>query len=102
TALAVIDVTTALGELAIACRHTRPQLDDSAAFQVERGRHPVVEAALAGDHAHPFVPNDCDLSPGGIGRLWLVTGPNMAGEKDLPLHKGRLALLAPRGKFCAA
>src|SRR3569832_2325605 len=80
TALAIIDVTTALGELAGAARHTRPTIDDSATFKIERGRHPVVEAALAGDHAHPFVPNDCDLSPGGIGRLRLVTGPNMAGR----------------------
>ena len=29
---------------------------EDAAFRVEAGRHPVVEAALAGEHA--FVPND--------------------------------------------
>jgi DNA mismatch repair protein MutS len=101
-ALAVIDVTIALGELAIACRHTRPVIDDGTTFHIERGRHPVVEAALAGDHAHPFVPNDCDLSPEGIGRLWLVTGPNMAGKSTFLRQNALIAILAQAGAFVPA
>ncbi|HEX4303348.1 MAG TPA: DNA mismatch repair protein MutS [Rhizomicrobium sp.] len=101
-ALAVIDVACALGELAIAARHTRPRIDGSTTFNIERGRHPVVEAALAGDHAHPFVPNDCDLSPGGIGRLWLVTGPNMAGKSTFLRQNALIAILAQAGAFVPA
>jgi DNA mismatch repair protein MutS len=101
-ALAVIDVSAALGELAVAARHTRPQIDDSLAFHIERGRHPVVEAALAGDHAHPFVPNDCDLSAEGIGRLWLVTGPNMAGKSTFLRQNALIAILAQAGAFVPA
>ncbi len=102
SALAVIDVDTALGELAVAGRHVRPTIDGSAAFKIVRGRHPVVEAALAGDHAHPFVPNDCDLSPGGIGRLWLVTGPNMAGKSTFLRQNALIAILAQAGAFVPA
>ncbi|HEY0303059.1 MAG TPA: DNA mismatch repair protein MutS [Rhizomicrobium sp.] len=102
TALAVIDVAAALGELAVAARHTRPVIDDSVTFNIVRGRHPVVEAALAGDHAHPFVPNDCDLSPGGIGRLWLVTGPNMAGKSTFLRQNAAVAILAQAGAFVPA
>ena len=98
TALAVIDVTTALGELAIAARHTRPKIDDSAAFQIERGRHPVVEAALAGDHAHPFVPNDCDCRRA----AGLVTGPNMAGKSTFLRQNALIAILAQAGAFVPA
>jgi len=101
-ALAVIDVATALAELAAAARHTRPVIDNSLAFHIERGRHPVVEAALAGDHANPFVPNDCDLSPGGIGRLWLVTGPNMAGKSTFLRQNALIAILAQAGAFVPA
>jgi DNA mismatch repair protein MutS len=101
-ALAVIDVNCALAELAIAGRHVRPAIDDSLAFDIQRGRHPVVEAALAGDHAHPFVPNDCDLSPGGIGRLWLVTGPNMAGKSTFLRQNALIAILAQAGAFVPA
>jgi len=101
-ALAVIDVATALAELAVAARHTRPRIDTSLAFRIERGRHPVVEAALAGSHEHPFVPNDCDLSPGGIGRLWLVTGPNMAGKSTFLRQNALIAIMAQAGAFVPA
>ena len=101
-ALAVIDVDTALGELAIASRHTRPVIDTSLNFAIARGRHPVVEAALAGDHAHPFVPNDCDLSSESIGRLWLVTGPNMAGKSTFLRQNALIAIMAQAGAFVPA
>src|SRR6202789_2437108 len=78
-ALARLDVACALGELAVACHHVRPKVDDSLAFKIVRGRHPIVETALAADHASPFVPNDCDLSPEWNGRLWLVPRPKRAG-----------------------
>src|SRR5262249_58693697 len=81
-ALAALDAATALADLAAGERWCRPLVDDSGAFDVRQGRHPVVEAALARGHDAAFVPNDCDLSE--RQRLWLVTGPNMAGEKTLP------------------
>ena len=102
TALAVIDVASSLGELAVATRLTRPVMDDSTGFRIVRGRHPVVEAALAGASAHPFVPNDCDLSPDGIGRLWLVTGPNMAGKSTFLRQNALIAILAQAGAFVPA
>ncbi|HEX3675711.1 MAG TPA: DNA mismatch repair protein MutS [Rhizomicrobium sp.] len=101
-ALARIDVATALGELAIACRHVRPKVDDSAVFKIVRGRHAVVEAALAADHANPFVANDCDLSPDAAGRIWLVTGPNMAGKSTFLRQNALLAILAQVGAFVPA
>src|SRR6476469_1480810 len=52
----------ALAQLAAERDYARPQVDDSHAFVVEGGRHPVVEQALSHDGA-PFVANDCDLSP---------------------------------------
>jgi DNA mismatch repair protein MutS len=101
-ALAVIDVAVSLAELAVATRQVRPKIDTSLAFHIERGRHPVVEAALAGDHAHPFVPNDCDLWDKGIGRLWLVTGPNMAGKSTFLRQNALIAILAQAGAFVPA
>src|SRR5262249_50618320 len=61
-ALAVIDVATALAQLAVEHRYVRPQIDASLDFVIDGGRHPVVEQMLAGDGG-PFVANDCDLSP---------------------------------------
>jgi DNA mismatch repair protein MutS len=101
-ALAVLDVASALGELAVAKNYARPKIDTSLNFKIIRGRHPVVEAALASEHAGAFVPNDCDLSPGAKGRLWLVTGPNMAGKSTFLRQNALIAILAQAGSFVPA
>jgi DNA mismatch repair protein MutS len=101
-ALGVLDVASSLGELAIAARYVRPRIDNGLSFHITRGRHPVVEAALAAANAGPFVPNDCDLSPNAKGRLWLVTGPNMAGKSTFLRQNALIAILAQMGSFVPA
>jgi DNA mismatch repair protein MutS len=103
-ALAVIDVATALAQLAAERHYTRPQIDASLDFVVEGGRHPVVEQMLAGDGG-PFVANDCDLSPPpsvANGRIYLVTGPNMAGKSTYLRQNALVAILAQMGSFVPA
>ncbi|MBV8799047.1 MAG: DNA mismatch repair protein MutS [Alphaproteobacteria bacterium] len=102
SALARIDVAAALAELAIERRYVRPKIDDTLAFKIVRGRHPVVEPALKAEKTTPFVPNDCDLSPERPGRLWLVTGPNMAGKSTFLRQNALLAILAQVGSFVPA
>ena len=99
-ALAVLDVTAALAELAVSRRYVRPVVDDSLAFSITGGRHPVVEAALEAGHEAGFVPNDCALSP--EQRLWLVTGPNMAGKSTFLRQNALIAVLAQIGSFVPA
>ncbi|MGD0193208.1 MAG: DNA mismatch repair protein MutS [Rhizomicrobium sp.] len=101
-ALARFDVVTALAEFAVKERHARPIIDDGLSFAITRGRHPVVEAALAAAHSGPFVPNDCDLSPDARGRIWLVTGPNMAGKSTFLRQNALIAILAQMGAFVPA
>ena len=101
-ALSVFDVSVALAELAVAARYVRPSLDNGLGFKITRGRHPVVEAALRADNARGFVPNDCDLSPNAKGRLWLVTGPNMAGKSTFLRQNALIAILAQMGSFVPA
>jgi DNA mismatch repair protein MutS len=101
-ALGTLDVAASLGELAIAARYVRPTVDNGLKFAIQRGRHPVVEAALQAANAGPFVPNDCDLSPNAKGRLWLVTGPNMAGKSTFLRQNALIAILAQMGSFVPA
>jgi len=103
-ALAVLDVATALAQLAVERHYTRPQIDASLDFVIEGGRHPVVEQMLAGDGG-PFVANDCDLSPpasAANGRIYLVTGPNMAGKSTYLRQNALIAILAQMGSFVPA
>src|SRR5260370_12011900 len=53
----------------------------------------------------PFVANDCDLSPpaeASAGRIWLLTGPNMAGKSTFLRQNALIAILAQMGSFVPA
>jgi len=103
-ALSVLDIESALATLALERDYTRPEVDSSLAFTVVGGRHPVVEQALV-TSGGPFVANNCDLSPprdATAGRIWLVTGPNMAGKSTFLRQNALIAVLAQMGSFVPA
>ncbi|HEY5279875.1 MAG TPA: DNA mismatch repair protein MutS, partial [Pseudolabrys sp.] len=103
-ALAVFDVAGALATLAAERGYARPEINDGLAFVIEGGRHPVVEQALSRDGT-PFVANDCDLSPPQdteAGRIWLITGPNMAGKSTFLRQNALIAILAQMGSYVPA
>ncbi|MCF3627836.1 DNA mismatch repair protein MutS [Thalassospiraceae bacterium LMO-SO8] len=109
-ALARLDVAAALGALAAERRYARPLVDASKIFRIEGGRHPVVEAALSRQGDGAFVANDCDLTPadeagggdGPGGRLWVLTGPNMAGKSTFLRQNALIAVMAQMGAFVPA
>lgn len=98
TALSRLDVASGLAELAIDRRYVRPIVDDGLGFLITGGRHPVVEA-LAKDGAG-FVANDCSLED--EQRLWLITGPNMAGKSTFLRQNALITLLAQMGSYVPA
>jgi len=98
--LAAIDVFAGLAELAFRRRYARPLVDNSLSFDIEKGRHPVVEAALASSTHQPFIGNDCNVSE--RERLWLLTGPNMAGKSTFLRQNALIAILAQMGSFVPA
>ncbi len=100
-ALAEVDLTAGLATLAADEGWTRPRIDDGRAFEIEGGRHPVVEAALRRE-GRGFAPNDCRLEEGERGAIWLLTGPNMAGKSTFLRQNAIIALLAQSGAFVPA
>lgn len=99
-ALADIDVMSSLALLAEENRWVRPVLTNGLDFDIKGGRHPVVEAALSKEKA-AFVPNDCFLGADD-NRLWLLTGPNMAGKSTFLRQNALIAVLAQMGSFVPA
>ncbi len=97
-ALAEFDLAASLAHLAVSENWVRPKVDDSRAFEIVGGRHPVVETALQKDGA-PFIANDCTLTDAPI---WLLTGPNMAGKSTFLRQNALLAVLAQMGSFVPA
>lgn len=96
--LSVVDVASALGELAVDADYCRPEVDDSAHLSVVDGRHPVVEKLAASGR---FVPNDLALEARSE-HLWLISGPNMAGKSTFLRQVALLVILAQMGSFVPA
>src|SRR5690606_32637613 len=96
TAAALARLDVAAGQAAGAAEGggCRPQLGGHACVEVDGGRHPVVEAALAAANGpgggERFVANDCRLGPDD--RLWLIGGPNMGGKSTF-LRQNALIVL---------
>ncbi len=102
--LATLDVSSALAELAHRDDYTRPDVDDSCELILEDARHPVVERLAA---AGRFVPNDLVLdamaeASADRSRLWIVTGPNMAGKSTFMRQIALAVVLAQTGSFVPA
>lgn len=93
-AISEIDMLTSFAELAIQYSYTRPVVDDSYEFNIQKGRHPVVE------RNGKFVANDIDLAP--MQRVHLITGPNMAGKSTFLRQNALIGILAHIGSFVPA
>jgi DNA mismatch repair protein MutS len=100
-AMATIDLAGALALLAVERGYTRPIIDRTTEFRITAGRHPVIEAALAASaEGGGFVANDCALHVDD--RLWLLTGPNMAGKSTFLRQNALIAIMAQMGSFVPA
>jgi DNA mismatch repair protein MutS len=101
--LARWDVASTLAEVAVEEGWVRPEVDESLVLELREARHPVVEALAARGH---FVPNDVHLDAAprdpAAARLWLVTGPNMAGKSTFLRQVALCTLLAQMGAFVPA
>jgi len=96
-ALALIDVSAALAELAVTRRYTRPKIVAAGGLSIREGRHPVLDQSLGS----AFVPNDTELG-GQRERVAIITGPNMAGKSTYIRQAALLALLAQTGSYVPA
>lgn len=98
--LATLDTLLGLALCAQDNHYCRPSLTDELDFSILSGQHPVVAQALRRSSAGDFIANDCDLNTSQ--RLWLLTGPNMAGKSTFLRQNALIAVLAQMGSFVPA
>ncbi len=97
---ASIDVAVASAQLAEAKSYSRPEMTSDRRFNITKGRHPVVEHMLSQTGEQPFIANDCALNEDD--RIWLLTGPNMAGKSTFLRQNALIAVMAQAGFFVPA
>tara|TARA_R100001129_G_scaffold182904_2_gene164242 strand:- start:2668 stop:5319 length:2652 start_codon:yes stop_codon:yes gene_type:complete len=95
-ALAELDVLSNFAERATSLRFNAPEFSDTPGFDIEEGRHPVVEQLLS----DPYVPNDLLMDQ--QRRMLVITGPNMGGKSTYMRQAALIALLAYTGSYVPA
>ncbi len=96
--IAALDVALSLAEVAVKNNYVCPEVERSGELTIRDGRHPVVEKFVKDSY---FVPNDTKLNTEGD-RLYLITGPNMAGKSTYMRQVALITLMAQIGSFVPA
>ncbi|KAK4043629.1 muts protein 1 [Parachaetomium inaequale] len=114
-----LDIATSFARLAAEQRLVRPLLTNTQQTVIVGGRHPTVEGGLA-EQGRTFQRNDLFLGGGsapppppppgtteqsqsqGHGRIWLITGPNMAGKSTFLRQNALITILAQIGCYVPA
>ena len=96
TSIANLDLYSSLAEVAEEQKYVKPHIDDSDGVEIEEGRHPVVEHFQKKE----FIPNSCNISEDE--RIWLITGPNMAGKSTFLRQNALICILAQIGSYVPA
>ena len=99
-AIAELDVTCALAQVAAGNRYVRPSFSDSGEMRIVAGRHPVIEK-LAEKEALRFIPNDLYFNAESQ-FIAVITGPNMGGKSTYLRQAAAIAILAQMGSFVPA
>ena len=99
-AIAELDVTAALAEVAVRNAYVRPRFSANGAMRIAGGRHPVIEKLVERD-AERFIPNDLYLDPNGE-FIAVITGPNMGGKSTYLRQAALISVLAQMGSFVPA
>lgn len=99
-AVAELDLTAALAQIAAENRYSRPRFSDSGEMRVVAGRHPVIEK-LTEKQAARFIPNDLYLNSEKE-FIGVITGPNMGGKSTYLRQAALLAILAQVGSYVPA
>jgi DNA mismatch repair protein MutS len=99
-AIAELDLTAALAEVAAQGHYTRPCFSDSGELKIVAGRHPVIEKLTERD-AQRFIANDLYLNDSSE-FIAVITGPNMGGKSTYLRQAAIIAILAQAGSWVPA
>ena len=98
SALSELDALISLAVAAEKHHYARPQVVEDDVLIIHGGRHPVVEATIRGEL---FIENDTEFTDDAH-RIFLITGPNMAGKSTYMRQVALIVLMAQIGSFIPA
>lgn len=94
--IARLDCLLSFAFISVKNNYNRPQVDESSAFDIKLGRHPVIERFLP--HGEEYIANDVFLDRE-TQQMMMITGPNMSGKSALLRQTGLIVIMAQMGCF---
>ncbi len=95
--LAMLDALASLAQSARDYGYVAPDLLEETVLEIEDGRHPALEHLVGRDK---FIPNSVHFQ--NKEKIFLITGPNMAGKSTYMRQVALITLLAHMGSFVPA
>ena len=99
-AISRLDVASSLAEIATLYNFVRPSILEDQSLEILEGRHPSVELSMRKSGEDSFYSNNCNLN--NEDKIWLITGPNMAGKSTFLRQNALITILAQAGSFVPA
>lgn len=96
--IAMVDVITSFAEVSYKYGYTCPRVTSEDSVEIIEGRHPVVERLV---NAELFIPNDSLLDKED-NKLYIITGPNMAGKSTYLRQVALITLMSQIGCYVPA
>ena len=97
--IAMLDGLLSFSNVAKTNKYAKPVINETKAFEIKAGRHPVIEKQLP--LGETYVPNDIYLD-NERQQILVITGPNMAGKSALLRQTALIVLMAQMGSFVPA
>jgi DNA mismatch repair ATPase MutS len=95
--LALLDALGSFAQAALEFGYVAPEITDQTGLAIEGGRHPALEQLVGRDK---FIANSVAFTA--KERIFLITGPNMAGKSTYMRQVALITLLAHAGSFVPA
>ncbi|MGZ3696390.1 MAG: DNA mismatch repair protein MutS, partial [Bdellovibrionota bacterium] len=95
--LALLDALNALATAALEYGYERPSIVDDSSLEINSGRHPALEHLVGREK---FIANSVSFT--NKERVFLITGPNMAGKSTYMRQVALITLMAHTGSFVPA
>jgi len=95
--LSLLDALQSLASAAIEHNYIKPKIENESQLEIIDGRHPMLEILVGRDK---FISNSIHFSS--KEKVFIITGPNMAGKSTFMRQVALITLMAQTGSFVPA
>ncbi len=94
--ISAIDIINGFSDISLKYGYSKPSINDNYEIEIANGRHPILDEIMKDN----FIPNDLKMNK--KNKIFIITGPNMAGKSTYMRQNALLIIMAQIGCFVPA